>query len=243
MTNSSLAKLFFLTTCVFGAHLGARADTVIYQDTTNPTGTGTVFQGATNPAVGTNIDLNQLTMAPGSAGLSITSLSFLAFNDNSTSVQARPVMYVWADNGAGQPGTLLGTFDLADTTLGAFAQTSVTYNVGGGLIVPSNGVIWAGLAFDNDGGASSITNAQLNALGGLNYSPATIGTAPTVGYFLGPGGATSNPSTTPNDILTPIFGWTVTASPVTAATPEPSSILMLGTGLLGLAGVLRSKTR
>jgi hypothetical protein len=74
-----------------------------------------------------------------------------------------------------------------------------------------------------------VTAAQLNAIGGFTYNPATVGTDGTNALFLPPGSTPANP---------PVFAfgspdgadydWTVSA---TSAAPEPSTFLMLGLGL------------
>jgi hypothetical protein len=75
-----------------------RPASIVYQDTTTQVG---VFNGAATIGsnLAANIDINLLTLATGSAGDSITSLSFLADNFNSVSVQAKSTIYVWAANG------------------------------------------------------------------------------------------------------------------------------------------------
>jgi hypothetical protein len=94
------------------------------------------------------------------------------------------------------------------------------------LIVPANGQIWAGIGFDNDNGATGITADELNALGGLTFHPATIGTDGSQSFFLAPSSSigVNNPSVTA--FGTPFganYGWTIDAS----AVPEPSSVVLV----------------
>jgi hypothetical protein len=50
----------------------AQASTIVYQNTTNPTGNEFVFNGAATVGsdLAANIDINELTLSPGSAGQS-----------------------------------------------------------------------------------------------------------------------------------------------------------------------------
>ena len=117
-----------VTLAIAGAISCAHASPIVYQNTTTQVG-AFEFNGATTIGsdLAANIDLNQLTLASGSAGDSITSLSFLADNFNSVSVLARPTIYVWAANGAGgNPGTLLGTFALSNQTLAPGVDTVIS---------------------------------------------------------------------------------------------------------------------
>jgi hypothetical protein len=193
---------------------------VVYKNTTNPTGGGIVFNGATQ--IGSDlaayVDINKLTLAAGSAGLPITSLNFLAYNFNAETVEARPTMYVWAGNGAGAPGTLLGDFALPITTLDAGVDTRLSFTVPtGSLIVPNSMNLFTGVGFDNDNGATQITADQLNALGGLTYHPATIGTDGPQAYFFLPDIPLNNPAVAAfGASYGANYGWNVTANPLTS---------------------------
>jgi hypothetical protein len=230
--GSKALSVLTLATMGIASSAAAGIGSVVYQNTTTQVGSF-LFEGAA--AVGTNlaanIDINQLTLAAGSAGLSITSLSFLAANFNAGAVEARPTIYIWAANGAGgNPGTLLGEFVLSDETLTTGINT-INYTVPGGLLIPASLQIWAGIGFDNDNGASPITDAELSALGGLTYHPATVGTDGPNAVFLPPGSASSNPAVIPFGTASGAnYGWTVTAAlivqpgvcvpfPVTLAAP------------------------
>ena len=218
----------------------ANAD-VVYQNTTNPTGSGFLFEGAATVGgnLAANIDINDLILAPGSAGEAISSLSFLAFNFNTVAVQARPTMYIWAADGAGgTPGTLLGDFVLPVTTFGAGAQQAISISTGNEPLIPGSMEIWAGIGFDNDNGVSPITASQLDAMGAHTYHPATIGTDGPDAYFLPPGESLNDPAAILFDTnSTANYGWTVQAT----ATPEPQSAILLSTIVLGVAFVFRKR--
>jgi hypothetical protein len=217
--------LISLTLVVVGVVSRAEASTIVYQNTTTAVG-AFEFNGATlvGSDLAANIDINQLTLAAGTAGDSITSFSFTAENFSRGAVEARPTIYIWAADGAGgDPGTLLETLVLPDQTLAAGADT-ISVTVPSGLTVPASREIWAGIGFDNDNGASPITAAELDALGGLTFHPATVGADGPNAVFIGPGSAKTDPTVlgfgTAN---TANYGWTVQAAP----TPEPSSFALL----------------
>jgi hypothetical protein len=219
----------------------ARAQ-VVYQNTANQIGTGFVFNGAvlTGSNLAANVDLNELTLAAGSAGERITSLSFLSFNFNTTAVAARPTMYLWAANGAGgDPGTLLGSFALPLETF-APGQTTLSLTVPTTVIVPASMQIWAGIGFDNDNGASAIGAAQLNSLGAQTYHPATVGTDGATALFIAPPNfAVDNPAGIVfGSPFGANYGWTVSA-----AVPEPSTWAMMLLGFCGLGFAFRQSRR
>jgi hypothetical protein len=230
-----------LAVAVVGIATRAQAATIVYQNITNPTGTEFVFNGAAT--VGSdlmaNVDINELTLAAGSAGQSITSIGFLAANANADTVEAQPTIYIWAADGAGGiPGALLGDFTLPMATLAPGIDELSFTLPGSGLLVPASMQIWAGIGFSNDNGASSITAAELDDLGGLTYHPATVGTDGPDAYFIPPGAALNDPAAILfNSSSGANYGWTVEAQ----ATPEPSSAILLSTGLLGLAFAVRRR--
>jgi uncharacterized protein (TIGR03437 family) len=190
--------------------------TVVYQNTANPTGAGFTFSGhaTLGSNLAANVDINMLTLAAGSAGQSISALSFLAYNSNSVAVEARPTMYIWAAGDGGTPTTLLGSFVLPLTSLAASNQQALSLTLpGGGIIVPANGEIWAGIGFDNDNGASTIAATQLDNLGALTYHPATVGTDGPNAYFIPPGASLNDPAVIPfGSAFTANYGWTVQAN-------------------------------
>lgn len=215
---------------------------VVYQNTTNPIGVDWHFNGTQQVGsnLAANIDINELTLAPGSSGMQITSLSFLAYNSGTNTVMARPTMYIWEANGAeGKPGTLLGDFVLPIATFDHGANTDLSFSVpNDALIIPGNMTIWAGIGYDNDDGATSITAAQLNALGGRAYHPATVGTDGPQAYFIGPASVSSDPAVTAfGTDFEANYGWKVQAS----AVPEPGSLLMLLIGAFSVMTLLISR--
>jgi len=203
--------------------------TVIYENTTSPTGNGFSFNGAETVGsnLGANVDINKLTFASGSAGRVITQLSFQAYSYNTVTVQARPTMYIWAVDGpAGNPGTLLGDFVLPLTSFPANSQTTLPLTLPGiGITVPSSGQVWAGIGFDNGGGASQLTATQLDNLGGLTYHPASVGADSVSAYFFTPSGGSLNNPAVINfaSNFTGNYGWTVQIAAGTLAYQNTTS--------------------
>lgn len=178
----------------------------------------------------TNIDVNEVTMAPGSAGDQVTSLSFLIYNGNSAIPNLRLLLYVWAADGtSGNPGTLLGQFILAPPYINGPEQGLLTYNVTTPLIVPANGILWLGAGLDNDNGASTVTNTELENIGGLTFNPPSFGTDPLDASYISPGTPLTNP--TLNDLATGYqgdFGWVVDGNQVAAPEPGTLGLMLFG---------------
>jgi hypothetical protein len=226
--------LSVLALATMGIVSSAEADVNVYQNTTTEVSVW-VFNGANTIGNGlaANIDINELTLAAGSAGESITFFTFIANNGNATAVVARPLFYFWAADGAnGNPGTLLAAFALSNQTFAAGFNT-ITATVPGGLVIPSSMVIWAGIGYDNGNGTSPITATQLNALGAPSYHPATVGTDGPQAFFLPPGSALTNPAVIPFGAASQAnYGWLVAA----AALVQPGACVSFPVNLAAPAG-------
>lgn len=205
--------------------------------------TGFVFGNPTNVNGDTitNIVVNEATLAPGSAGDQVTSLSFLIYNGNSAVPDTRFLMYVWAPDGtSGGPGTLLGQFILAPPYINGPGENLLTYNVSTPLMVPASGILWLGAALDNDNGASAVTNTELENMGGLTFDPPSYGTDAIDSFYISPGTPLANP--TLNDLAIGYqgdFGWIVTGDQVQA--PEPGTFCMMLLGVPVAAFVRRRR--
>jgi hypothetical protein len=235
--------------------LCCHASSVLYDNTTTPV-SGYAFLGATdvNGDLTTNIAINEVTVAAGTAGDQITSLEFQAvYSSNITGVfvSARPVWSFWAADGpGGDPGTLLAQF--FSSRLVTFVATPACdcggvvfdYNVSTPLLVPANGQIWVGLSFDNDYGASSITAAQLNNLGGVTFDPATVGKDSLEAFYVAPGAPLTDPTITQFAVGNQgNFGWSIVGSPAPATAPEPRTFGMMLLGVPAAAFVWRRRKK
>jgi hypothetical protein len=175
----------------------------------------------------------------------IRDMHFSVFNFNDENVTARPILRFFDDNGAnGGPGAYLGGFDLSALTFtGGGTTTLFSLDISGDPPLITDGSFWAGLAFDNNFGATGATAEQLSFLGQGLFSPPTIGSSADrffvsneLGNFTG-----NNPDGDFLDfsgIIPADFGWQFTIfNPV----PEPSSLLLVGGA--GVVGSLATRRR
>lgn len=219
----------------------ATAQTIVYDNTeTIPINT-VFFNGSTTYGSNTqaNMDADHLTLAPGSADLSITNFVFEAYNPDATSTTARASVFFWADNGqGGNPGTYLAGMVLPVMTFGAKSVTPLASSITG-LTVPTDGSLWAGIVYDDNNGTTGATPTQIGHLGGAIYNPPTIGSSDPAAdfaqnqYYAG----INNPTVSSFNFgsnLPVNYGWKLTAS----AAPEPSQAAGLGLAVLGLGGLV-----
>lgn len=189
---------------------------------------------------------NQLTFAPGSAGLIIDSISLLVYNSNPVDVNVLAVdVGLWlGETAGGGPASPLTQIGIEDLEFAANSQTTLTYtNFGSFFSVPNNLTLWMSINFiDSNNGNTGATEDQLNHLGFLAYHPATVGTDGSQAY-VAPSSTLdmSNPTPVVEPLGTPYganFGLTLIGNP---PSPEPSSIVSLGLGITGIACACAAK--
>jgi hypothetical protein len=177
-----------------------------------------------------------VTIAP---GMNVTQFSFSVGNGNSVTVTARPRVRFWANDGTGgAPGTFLAGFtfnpiSFTASNVGLFSATIAA----GSLIVPANGVIWAGMTFDDNTGTTGATAAQLNNLGQGTFNPVDVGSSADRDFLTSAAGSflVNNPT---GAIRPSPFGANPVANYAWEFVPAPSSL-----GLLGLGGLLAARRR
>jgi hypothetical protein len=231
-----------LLLCFFGLAVcrepaAARAQVILYSDITNFTGFGVTHGLAANVG-GDNITsmlADDITTAPGSAGLGVTQFVFSVLNINTSATLARPLVRFYAADGAsGGPGTFLVgiNFNPISFTAGAvslFQATSSTplFNV------PANGQFWAGLTFDDNNGTTGATLAALNNLGEGIFNPPTVGSSADLIFASTSAGsfAGSNPA---GSLVTSPFGGAPVANFAWrfVSIPEPSPLVLGGCMLM-----------
>jgi hypothetical protein len=223
--------------------------TVIYSDTTTFTGSGFADGGATVIAGNdiTKMIADDITVAPGFAGATVSSFTFSVANFNTSAVTAKPLVRFYSNDGtSGGPGTLLGAIGFTPISFSAGTVGLFTFTGSNLFTVPTSGTFWAGITFDDNTGTTGATAAQLNNLGQGLFNPPTVGSSQDSFFVTTSAGdfSASNPAGVfdffgGNPVAN--FGWSFSGA---AATPEP------GTGMLSFlaaiplaAGFIRQRRR
>ncbi|MEO8629034.1 MAG: hypothetical protein ABI612_13165 [Betaproteobacteria bacterium] len=241
-SNWSFVSIPLLLACSF-CSLPAFADAIAYDNTAHATSV-LLFNNAVTQNGNTiaNMDLDDIHVATGFAGATVTQFSFIASNPNGIALVARPVVAFWAADGIGDaPGTFLTSFTLPDTALASGA--TVLNSAVSGLIIPDDGKFWAGIAYDDHSGATGATAAQIGLLGALLGGPPRVGNSDANrAFFISPRAypfAIDNPSLLTFKVSSPLnYGWAFRATPV----PEPTLALLVAVGLAACA-YFRTMTR
>jgi len=231
------------------APLSALADTLdfsIIASSSNAAGGSISYAGGANPLIGKNIVVDSVTdlttgvtydLGDSLAPCTTCVLNFTSgastggwnFGAGGSITIAAPCIDSDADNGdaclpAGglEVGDTLATGALGPNTFlsGTLTTASVVFNGGNTDVV---------LGFGNDS-----KDANLLALFGLTPPPTGWTASANLGFFLGSQVPTGDPFTS-----SAIGSGDVSNSP--SPVPEPGSLLLLGTGLLGLGGAIRRR--
>lgn len=212
----------------------APGQVIIYNNTTNSMAAALQNGGATNQSGNTitNFVADDIQPLTGFAGKSVTNFSLSVANLNSTAVSARPRVRIFLPDGLNLgPGTAIATLNFPVAT---FTASSISLIVSGPLgpsqfVLPSSSFFWAGVAFDDFGGTTGATLAQMNNLGQGVFNPPTVGISDDV-YFITtnpgapgdfPAGSQRNFGGPPNPVAN--FGWQFQV----AAVPEPGTLVLL----------------
>jgi hypothetical protein len=247
-----MRKFFFAVTmaasltALIGTLARPAAAQVVYSNVTSFTGSGFANGLATlNGAnVQTALVADDINVGTSNGGGLVSSFTFSVGNFNTTAVSFRPLVRFFAANGTGTgPGTLLNGYNFNAVTLNANSVSTLTFTpAGGAFVIPSNGIFWAAITFDNNSGATGASLAQMQNIGQGLFNPPTIGSSQDAFFQSTASGAftASNPSGGFfNFGGSPVgnFGWTVSI-----AAPEPGTIALFLVGGVGLvASVARRR--
>ncbi|MEZ5425083.1 MAG: choice-of-anchor Q domain-containing protein [Pyrinomonadaceae bacterium] len=152
----------------------------VYSNVTNNSGFSVANANATDQSgnIITRLIADDLTTTSATLPYDITGFRFSVGNFNGTAVTFRPLVRFYANDGpSGEPGTYLGGVDIDPITLPANSGGILTISpLTTPISVPVN-TIWAGVTFDNNGGATGATLAQMNNIAQSLYSPVDRGSS------------------------------------------------------------------
>jgi hypothetical protein len=160
-------------------------------------------------------------------------------NANAAPITVRPRVRFYQNNG-GVPGTLITGFTFNPITVNANSANGffTTLPAGSQFTIP-NGKFWAGITFDNNGGTTGATVADMSNVGGLLFDPPAVGFSDDIdfqtssqGAFLvnNPPGAVRVSPYAPDAIASYLWEF---SGPL-ANTPEPAAIGLLAGAAFGL---------
>jgi hypothetical protein len=161
------------------------ADVVEYSNLASFTG-GAFSQGASANQAGNQITrllADDITPTGAHAGQDVSIVVFSVANLNAVAVSARPRLRFWfADGPGGAPGIYYNLpanvgFTFNPLTFAANSVTLVSGAIPAGVFQMPGATFWAGVTFDNNGGATGATAAQMDNLGQGVFDPPTVGSS------------------------------------------------------------------
>ncbi len=178
-----LAASAMLVACAICAPAKAQSADAVYSNLGTFQNQSFAAGGATQQVLNTITrmaadDLNLVGTPP----YSVNGFRFTVTNLNAVDVSASPLVRFYLPDGpGGGPGTLIAAFTynpivFSALSVGKVIKTSTKF------VLPSSS-IWAGIAFDNNGGTTGATAAQLDNLALGIFSPPEVGTS-TDQYFV-----------------------------------------------------------
>ena len=197
---------------------------VDYSNVTSFLGSGVANGGATLQGTNTITKLMADDIVPtgANAGYDVVQFKFSVVNFNSVPLTFRPRVRFWlADGAGGAPGTYYSVpaavgYTFNPVTMNAGSATIFTATIPAGQFTMPGVPFWAGMTFDNNGGATGATAAQLNNLGQALFNPPTIGTSADQ-FFLTQAAGSFFPTNNPAGSLANLggnppanFGWEFT---------------------------------
>ena len=178
-----LAASAMLVACAICAPAKAQSADAVYSNLGTFQNQSFAAGGATQQVLNTitRMAADDLNL-DGTPPYSVNGFRFTVTNLNAVDVSASPlVRFYRADGPSGGPGTLIAAFTynpivFSALSVGKVIKTSTKF------VLPSSS-IWAGIAFDNNGGTTGATAAQLDNLALGIFSPPEVGTS-TDRYFV-----------------------------------------------------------
>ncbi len=183
------------------AQITAVDPTAFYSNVTTSGNNGFSAGGTTQvgSSLVTTMVCDDLRLGTSPAVAHITGVRFSVANFDANTVSARPsIAFFQDDRVGGGPGTAAGGVTFSSATLPpSSASVLASGPLANAIDVPvdiANPVVWACQYFDNNGGATGATQAQMNNLGFVFFNPPDLGSSEDV-YFgsSGAGSPASNP--------------------------------------------------